>query len=128
MLLPLIVWDLQDYNVQTLKFFVFGSRLKLKFFIQKFTKIKCYLGIFTTFGSDFQTKTTIHGSHLIHRFKCMMRYNCLSGKGYWTETWTLWNFKKIRKNKRTLNHNLNGRIEDYIMWNHIEKKKRKLKP
>jgi hypothetical protein len=53
MLQPLFPWDLQDYNIQTSKFFFFWFILKVKFFTPKFMKIKCYLGIFITFGSDF---------------------------------------------------------------------------
>jgi hypothetical protein len=41
---------LEDQRSQCL--FV-GSFLAMKFFTPKFMKIRCYLGIFTTFGSKF---------------------------------------------------------------------------
>jgi hypothetical protein len=36
----------------------------MKFFTPKFVKIRNYLGIFITFGSDFQIKLTIYRSSL----------------------------------------------------------------
>jgi hypothetical protein len=49
----LISWNLQDYNIQKSKFF-FGviSHNDSKILYSKIMKIKCYLGIFSTFRSD----------------------------------------------------------------------------
>jgi hypothetical protein len=55
------------------RFFGKRSFLTMKVFTPKFKKIKCYLGIFTIFRSDFYTKLTIHGSILTHRFKSMSK-------------------------------------------------------
>jgi hypothetical protein len=60
----LIPWDLRDYNDQRSKYFFFGSFFIMKFFTSKFVKIRCCLGLFTTFGRDFQMKLTMYGSSL----------------------------------------------------------------
>jgi hypothetical protein len=57
---------------------VLGSFLTMEFFNPKFMKIRCYLEIFTTFGTDFKTKSTIYKSIFIHRFKGC---NYFSGMG-----------------------------------------------
>jgi hypothetical protein len=63
--LPLFPLDLvRNYNNQRLNFLFFGSFLTMKFFTPKFVKIRWYLGIFITFGIDFQIKLTISSSSL----------------------------------------------------------------
>jgi hypothetical protein len=56
----------KSYKIITIKdqSFFFGSIFTMKFFTPKFMKIRCYLGIFITFGSDFQIKLAIYGSSL----------------------------------------------------------------
>jgi hypothetical protein len=71
---PLIPWDLQDCNIQISKqkgHFWFWVASHSKVLHSKLMKIKCYLEIFTTFGSGFKTKLAIHGSILAHRYKSM---------------------------------------------------------
>jgi hypothetical protein len=41
----------------------------MKPFVPKFKKIRCYLGIYTTFGNDLKNKLTINFSIFAHRFK-----------------------------------------------------------
>jgi hypothetical protein len=47
-----------------IKAFFGGLFFNVKFFTPKFMKIRCYLGIFITFGSDFQINLTIYNSSL----------------------------------------------------------------
>jgi hypothetical protein len=53
-------------------------------------------------------------------------YYYFNGRGPWTKTWIIRNFKRIGKDERTSNYNLSNVVEDYIMYNHIRKIKIKI--